>query len=185
MTSSDTGVSTPLPPSAYIDPPGGDEEHAASVSRAVMINRPREEVYGFWRDLTHLPQFMENVRKVEMIDERRSRWTVAGPLGSEVQWEAEITEDIPGERIAWRSLEDGDIDHDGVISFTENAFGRGTEVRAIINYDPPGGVVGKVLAKVAQREPRIQLRRDLRRFKQLLETGEVPTSQAPDAAPRS
>jgi uncharacterized membrane protein len=184
-TRPDADLAAALPVNLLVDPPQDETDHGSSVSRAVIINRPREEVYGFWRELANLPLFMENVRAVEAIDERRSRWTVAGPLGSEVQWDAEIIEDIPGERLAWRSLEGGDIDHEGVITFLTNPFGRGTEVRAMINYDPPAGVIGKVIAKVAQREPRIQLRRDLRRFKQLLETGEVPTSQAPDAGPRS
>lgn len=174
-----------LPASALLDPPDRDDAHDSTASRAVMINRPRDEVFAFWRDLTNLPRFMENVRAVEALDARRSRWTVAGPLGSELVWDAEIVEEVPGERLVWRALEGGDIDHDGVITFLENPFGRGVEVRVEINYDPPAGVVGKIVAKLAQREPRIQLRRDLRRFKQLLETGEVPTSQAPDAGPRA
>ena len=78
-----------------------------------------------------------------------------------------------------------DIDHEGWIEFRDNAFGRGTEVRVLISYDPPAGAVGKLVAKVMQREPRVQARRELRRFKQLMETGEVSTSKAPDAAPRA
>ena len=99
--------------------------------------------------------------------------------------ESEITEQIPDKRIAWRCTEGSDVDHEGWISFRDNPFGRGTEVRLFISYDPPAGFIGKMAAKVMQREPRIQARRDLRRFKQLMETGEVSTSRAPDAAPGS
>ncbi len=146
-----------------------------------MINRPRSELYGFWREFRNLPLFMANVRSVSG-DGRV--WIIAGPGGFEVQLETEIIEDRPGEKIAWRSTESADIDHEGWVEFRDNAFGRGTEVRVMISYDPPAGAVGKLVAKVMQREPRIQARRELRRFKQLMETGEVSTSQAPVAAPR-
>jgi uncharacterized membrane protein len=127
---------------------------------------------------------MFNVKAVDLMESGRSHWVVEGPGGTAVEWVSEITEDIPDERIAWRSTEGADIDNEGWIEFRENPFGRGTEVRVFISYDPPGGALGKMVAKVMQREPRIQARRDLRRFKQLMETGEIPTSQAPHAAPR-
>jgi uncharacterized membrane protein len=160
-------------------------EFDATSIRAVMINRPRQELYEFWRDFRNLPLFMENVKSVELMESGRSSWLVAGPAGSEIELVSEITEDRPGEYIAWRSLEDSDIDHEGWIEFRDNKFGRGCEVRVFISYDPPAGALGKVVAKVLQREPRVQARRELRRFKQLMETGEIPTSRAPDAAPRA
>ena len=169
---------------AFLDKDRIEGEHEASSLRAVLINRPRQELYDFWRDLTNLPTFMENVRSVEVLESGRSRWVVAGPGGRDIELYSEITEDRPGEYIAWRALEESDVDHEGWIEFRDNAFGRGTEVRVFISYDPPAGVVGKVVAKVMQREPRIQARRELRRFKQLMETGEIATSKAPDAAPR-
>lgn len=159
-------------------------EYSSTSSTAVMINRPREELYAFWRDFRNLPAFMYNVKQVDLLESGRSRWIVRGPGDSDLEWVSEITEDIEGERIAWRSTEGADIDNEGWIEFRDNPFGRGTEVRVLISYDPPGGAVGKLVAKVMQREPRIQARRDLRRFKQLMETGEIPTSQAPHAAPR-
>lgn len=162
------------------------EGHFDSDSvRAVLINRPRNELYTFWRDYRNLPHFMENVKAVELLDGGRSSWLVAGPGGSEFELVSKTVEDQPGERIAWRCTEGSDVDHEGWISFRDNPFGRGTEVRLFISYDPPAGFIGKMAAKVMQREPRIQARRDLRRFKQLMETGEVSTSRAPDAAPRS
>ena len=159
-------------------------DHAASSIRAALINRPRQELYAFWRNFQNLPRFMENVNSITESGPRRSTWVVQGPGDHDVELTSEITEDVAGERIAWQSAEGSDIDHAGWIEFRDNAYGRGTEVRLFVSYDPPGGVIGKVVAKVMQREPRVQARRELRRFKQLMETGEVTTSKAPDAAPR-
>lgn len=179
--STDADVASP----AFIDKDNVEGDYGASSIRAVMINRPRQALYDFWRDFENLPSFTENVKEVETVDARTTHWIVAGPGEIDIDLVAEVTEDIPGERIAWRSIENSDIDHEGWIEFRDNKFGRGTEVRAFLSYDPPAGVVGKVVAKVMQREPRIQIRRELRRFKQLMETGEVSTSKAPDAAPRA
>lgn len=179
--STDADVASP----AFLDSDRVEGEHGSASIRAAMINRPRRELYDFWRDFRNLPRFTENVREVDILDGRRSQWTVEGPAGVGIDLVTEITDDIPGERIAWRSTEDSEIDHEGWIEFRDNAFGRGTEVRIFISYDPPAGGLGKVVAKVMQREPRIQARRELRRFKQLMETGEVSTSRAPDAAPRA
>lgn len=179
--STDAEVASP----AFIDKDNVEGDYAAASIRAAMINRPRQELYDFWRDFRNLPSFTENVKDVEILDPQRSQWTIAGPAGMDIDLVSEITEDVPGERIAWRSTEGSDVDHEGWIAFKDNAFGRGTEVRIFISYDPPAGAIGKVVAKVMQREPRIQARRELRRFKQLMETGEVSTSKAPDAAPRA
>jgi uncharacterized membrane protein len=170
---------------AFIDKDNVEGDHSSSSIRAVMINRPRRLLYDVWRNFENLPSFTENIKEVETINATTTHWVVSGPGEIDIDLVAEVTEDIPGERIAWRSTENSDIDHEGWIEFRDNAFGRGTEVRAFLSYDPPAGVVGKVVAKVMQREPRIQIRRELRRFKQLMETGEVSTSKAPDAAPRA
>ncbi len=181
QTSTDAEVASP----AFVDKDNVEGDYAATSIRAAMINRPRLELYDYWRDLANLPSFMENVKAVEVLEPGRSQWTIAGPGGMDVDLVSEITEDIPGERIAWTSSEGSDVDHEGWIAFKDNPFGRGTEVRLFISYDPPAGALGKVVAKVLQREPRVQARRELRRFKQLMETGEISTSKAPDAAPRA
>ena len=168
----------------YLDKDLHQGRYEADSVRAIMINRPREELYEFWRDHRNLPAFMENLKSVELLESGRSSWLIAGPGGSEYELVSEVVEDRAGERIAWRCTEESEVDHEGWIEFRDNAFGRGTEVRLFISYDPPAGAVGKLVAKVMQREPRIQARRELRRFKQLMETGEVSTSRAPDAAPR-
>lgn len=158
-------------------------DDAVAVGRTVLINRPREELYAFWRDFRNLSRFMMNVERVEMVDDRLSHWIVKSPGGT-VEWDSMITEDAPGERIAWSSVEGADIKNTGLIEFRDNSAGRGTEVSATIIYEPPGGELGRTIAKLFGKEPKVQARRDLRRFKQLMETGEISTAEAPHAAPR-
>ncbi len=150
------------------------EPARALSAETVTINRPAQELYEFWRDPANLAPIMDNVVSIETLDADRSRWTVEGPGGSNYTWESLITDDRPGESIRWQSAEGADVPNSGKIEF-KDAGTRGTVVRAVISYDPPGGTVGKLVAKLFQREPRIQSRRELRRFKQLMETGEVAT----------
>ncbi|WP_404710376.1 SRPBCC family protein [Sphingomonas sp. MMS24-J13] len=145
------------------------------VGRAVTINRPAGELYAYWRDLTNLATFMDNVVSVTPIDDKRSHWVVKAPAGRIVEWDASITEEREGELIAWASEEGADVPNSGRVEFRD-AGARGTVVIATILYDPPAGAIGKLIAKMFQREPAIQARRDLRRFKQLMETGEIATS---------
>lgn len=146
----------------------------ALLAEAVTINRPAQELYAFWREQTNLVQVMDNIASIEPAGEDRYRWTVKAPANGTVSWEAQITKDVPGQEITWQSIEGADVANSGRIEFREVA-GRGTVVRATIAYDPPGGKLGQVVAKLFQREPRIQARRDLHRFKQLMETGEIAT----------
>ena len=157
---------------------------AALVGRTVTINRPRAELYAFWRDFRNLASFMENVESVSPGDGQRSHWVIKAPAGKTVEWDSILTEDVEGEVIAWESAEGADVKNTGRIEFRDNSAGRGTEVSATIVYDPPAGEIGKLIAKLFQKEPKIQARRELRRFKQLMETGEISTSEAPDAGPR-
>jgi uncharacterized membrane protein len=147
----------------------------ALVGEAVTINRPARELYDFWREVTNLAEFMDNIESIEPIDGTRSRWRVKAPAGKTVEWESVITDDRPGRSITWQSAEGADIANSGKVEF-QDAGARGTVVRAVIAYDPPAGIVGQIVAKIFQREPRLQARRDLRRFKQLMETGEIATA---------
>ena len=147
----------------------------ALLAESVTINRPAQELYAFWRNPENLTQVMENVVSIEPVGAERSRWTVKAPAGDVVSWESVITKDVPGREIYWQSAEGADIANSGRIEFRD-AGERGTVVRAVIAYDPPGGTIGKMIAKLFQREPRIQTRRDLHRFKQLMEAGEIATS---------
>jgi uncharacterized membrane protein len=155
------------------------------VARSVSINRPRHELYDVWRDFRNLPLFMENIESVALIDATRSHWRVRGPGDSTVEWDSILTEDVPGEVLAWTSVEGADVPNTGRIEFKDSSNGRGTIVTATIAYDPPASKLGALVARMFGTEPKIQARRDLRRFKQLMETGEIPTSAAPEAAPRS
>lgn len=146
----------------------------ALFSEAVTINRPAEDLFAFWRDQTNLARFMDNVVGIEPLGKDRFRWTVKAPMGREVSWDAEITHEVAGRELTWQSCEGAEIDNSGRIEFID-AGDRGTVVRTQVAYDPPAGFVGQMLAKLFQREPRIQARRDLHRFKQLMETGEVAT----------
>jgi uncharacterized membrane protein len=157
---------------------------AALVGRTVTINRPRAELYAFWRDFRNLALFMENVESVTPGDDRRSHWVVKAPAGKTVEWDSVLTEEVENEVLAWESAEGADIKNAGRIEFKDAPPGRGTEVTATIVYEPPGGDLGKLIAKLFQKEPKIQARRELRRFKQLMETGEISTAKGPDAAPQ-
>ncbi len=145
------------------------------VARAITINRPAQELYDFWRDFSNLAQIMDNIVSIEKRDDRTSHWVVKGPAGKTYEWNATVTNDVPGREITWTSDSEADVANSGRILFEEVA-GRGTVVTATIAYEPPMGAIGKVVAKVLQREPNVQARRDLRRFKQLMETGEIATN---------
>lgn len=146
--------------------------------RTVSVMRPRDELYAYWRDFRNLAGFMENIVSIDPLDDRRSHWKVKGPNG-EYEWTSVLTEDRPGEAIAWQS-EDGDVRNSGRVEFFDGPPGHGTFVRAILAYDPPMGFIGKAVAKLTQKEPQIQSTRDLRRFKQLMETGEIATTSPPN-----
>jgi uncharacterized membrane protein len=180
-SSSGDAMISDAPPWTYRDRPAGKK--GALIGRSTTINRPRQDVYAAWRDFTRFPAFMENVRSIEMIGDTRSRWTIAAPAGQTVELVTDITHDVPGERIAWRSVEGSDISTAGEALFRDAPPGRGTVVTLVMTYAPPAGALGKLVAKLFQREPAIQARRDLRRFKQLLETGEVTVNASPSARP--
>jgi uncharacterized membrane protein len=157
------------------------------VTKAITINRPADEVYAFWRDFENLPRFMYHLEMVETIDGKRSHWTAKAPGGSSVEWDAEITEDRPNEAIAWRSIgTDDDVRNSGSVRFVKAPGDRGTEIIVTTEYDPPGGKVGAVFAKLFGEEPSQQIGQDLRRCKQVMEIGEVVRSEgSPEGQGRS
>jgi uncharacterized membrane protein len=130
---------------------------------------------SFWRDLDHLPTFMIHLEAVTSSGERRSHWVAKAP-GGRVEWDAEIAEDRPGEIIAWQSVKGSDVPNGGSVRFTDAPADRGTEVRVDLHYDPPAGSAGAMVVKLFGEEPEQQLCDDLRRFKQVMETGEVVRS---------
>lgn len=150
------------------------------VHATTTVNRPARQVYDFWRGLERLPQFMAHVEEVRWLDFTTTHWRVKAPFGRHVEWDARIVEDVPGQRLSWRSVEGADVDNEGTVAFTERTGGRGTEVHVTLRYAVPGGKPGELLARAAGEDPHQQVQDDLRRFKQVMETGEVVRS---DGAP--
>jgi uncharacterized membrane protein len=155
---------------------GSSKSGAVRVTKTIIINRSPEEVYRFWHNLSNLPTFMKHLESVQVTGENRSHWIATGPSGKAVEWDAEIIDDQPNSRLAWRSLEGSEIQHSGSVEFQRATGGRGTLVRVQLQYTPPGGVVGATLAKLFGEEPGQQIDDDLRALKQVLETGEVAKS---------
>jgi uncharacterized membrane protein len=147
------------------------------VEKSVTINQSPDVLYRFWRSFENLPRFMDHLESVTQIDGRHSHWVARAPAGRMVEWDAEITEERENELIAWRSLEGSVIDNAGTVRFEPAPGGRGTVVRVSLAYNPPAGVLGAAVAKLFGEEPAQQVASDLRRFKQLMEAGEIPTTQ--------
>ena len=150
------------------------------LTATTTVRKPASEVYAFWRDLENLPTFMAHLEQVRATGDRTSHWVAGAPFGKDVEWDAEITDEVPGEKIAWRSTGNADVPNAGTVRFVPAPDGVSTEVHVVLVYEIPGGSVGKAVAKYFGEEPHQQLDDDLRRFKQVLETGEVVRS---DGAP--
>ncbi|MFG3706283.1 SRPBCC family protein [Micromonospora sp. NPDC047670] len=147
----------------------------------VTVNRSPAEAYRFWRDVENLPRFMSHLESVRAEDLRRSHWTARGPAGRRIEWDAEIVEDQPNRSLGWRSLPGARVPNAGRVRFVPAPGDRGTEVRVQLRYAPPAGALGRAVAKLFGEEPEQQVRDDLRRFKQVVETGEVVRSEgSPD-----
>lgn len=151
--------------------------HGIKVEKNITINRSPEELYRFWRNFENLPSFMNHLESVRTTGENRSHWVAKAPAGSTVEWDAEIYNEKENELIAWRSLEGADVDNAGSVRFEPATGGRGTTVRVTLKYDPPGGALGALFAKLFGEEPSQQIEEDLRRFKQVMEAGETPTTE--------
>jgi len=158
----------------------GSEGGSRRVVKSITVDRPRAELYAFWRDFANLPQFMHHLESVQVLDGegRRSRWRAKAPLGSTVEWEAAVTDEVAGERISWQSAEGSQVDNRGTVTFRDAPVGGGTVVHVDLEYDPPGGPLGVAIAKLTGEEPETQTSADLRRFKQVMELGEVVVSDS-------
>ena len=148
------------------------------LTAAVTVAASPQEVYDFWRGLERLPSFMHHLQSVEWLDMGRTRWTASAPLGRTVTWDAELVEDEPREVVAWRSLPGADVVNSGSVRFTPAPDDRGTEVRVHLRYARPGGKAGALVAGLAGEDPAQQVQDDLRRFTQVLQTGEAARSDA-------
>jgi len=142
------------------------------VEDAITIDQPVNEVYAYWRNLENLPRFMEHLEEVEVRDRLHSHWVAKGPLGVRVEWDAEIINDIPPTLLSWKSVGQSDVVSAGSVRF-KPAGEHATQVHVKLQYDPPAGKLGATVAWLVGEDPQHQIAKDLRRFKQLLETGEV------------
>ncbi|MDB4882419.1 MAG: cyclase/dehydrase [Gemmatimonadetes bacterium] len=145
---------------------------AVKVERWVTIDRPRAELFAFWRNFENLPRFMEHLVSVHVDSPTRSRWTAKAPAGQTVEWDAEIVNEVPDSIIAWKSVGDPDVANAGAVNFSDAPGGRGTVVRVTVDYEPPAGRIGAMLSHIFTEEPDHQIREDLQRLKQLMETRE-------------
>lgn len=154
-----------------------DAAAADRVERSVTIERPRAALYATWRDFSRLPSFMDNLERVDVLSPTRSHWVAKAPAGTSAEWDAEITEERENELIAWRSVEPADIPNRGWVRFADAPGDRGTTVTVSIEFDPPAGEVGRAVARLFGDDPEQAVRNALRRFKQVTEAGEVPTTE--------
>lgn len=156
------------------------------VGRTVTIAKPRAELFAFWRDFQNLPRFMANLERIEPSGEEpgRNTWHIRAPAGRAYAVDTRIVREVDGELIAWRSTEDSEVDTEGRVTFEDAPGDRGTRVGLIIAYKPKGGVMGQAIATLMQRSPELQARHDLKRFKMLMEAGEIATSASTRAEQR-
>jgi len=150
---------------------------AIKVEKTVTINQPVEELYRFWHDFENLPTFMKHLKSVKVVSDKRSHWVANAPLGASVEWDADIIEDRENEFISWASVEGADVDNSGFVRFKPAPADRGTEVKVVIEYNPPGGAIGAAIAKLFGEEPEQQIGDELSRFKMLMEAGEIATNE--------
>ena len=154
------------------------------TERVITINKSPEDLYAFWRNFENLPQIMDHLESVRVIDERRSVWRAKAPVRGSVEWEAEIVDEVPNKRIAWHSIGRSRVPNAGAVHFEPTAAGQGTIVRVSLDYQPPGGNLGVGLAKVMGRSPGKEIEQDLRRFKAVMEAGEMPTTEGQSSGRR-
>lgn len=153
-----------------------DTGHGVALRSTITVNKPTSEVYQFWRHLENHPRFIQHLESVASTDGKRSHWVAKAPLLAPIEWDADIVNERENALLSWRSLPGSDVDHAGTVRFRELPNGRGTEVRVRLEYAPPGGMVGVAVANLFKTLTEQQLKEDLRRFKQIIETGETPTT---------
>lgn len=148
------------------------------------INCSVEQAYSLWRDFAGLSRFLHHIDSVQVLDNQRSEWIAEGPLGKKLRWVAEIVDDQPNQRIAWRSLPGSEVETQGSVEFRPRNAGRGINVTATVEYAPPAGAASRTVAMLMGRHPEFTVREDLRRFKAILEAGEIPTVKGQSHGPR-
>ena len=146
------------------------------IKHVAVVERPAAELYDYWRNVENAPRFMTGVEAVTLTGPDKSHWVSGGPFGKKFEWDSEVFHDEPGRMFAWKTLPGADVPHAGMIKFEPTTGGRGTTVTVEINYEPPAGMLGVAVAKVIGQDPDSMTKENLRQFKQLMETGEIPTT---------
>lgn len=154
------------------------------IEKSLTINKPVGEVYRFWRNFENLPLFMHHLETVQATGDSQSHWVATGPMGVRLEWDAQIVEERENELISWRSLPGADVDNWGSVRFKEAPGGRGTELKIKLDYNPPGSVPGVAFAKLFNRVAAQQIKEDVRRLKEYMETGEIATTRGQPRGPR-
>lgn len=160
------------------------EPRRYEAKASFAINCTAEQAYQQWRNFEDIGRFLRHVESVREIDDTHSEWTAEGAVGKKLHWTAEIVDDVPNQRIEWRSMPGSEVDTRGVIEFRPRTGNRGIVVTARIEYAPPAGSAGKALAALIGRHPEFTVREDLRRFKAMIEAGEIPTTVGQSHGPR-
>lgn len=155
------------------------------AASSITVNVSPQEAYRMWRNFEELPLFMRHLESVTVLGDRCSKWVAIGPMGTRIQWTAEIVADREGELIAWRSLPGSDITVNGSVQFRPAVGNRGSVINAVVQYQLPAGSVGRAFLKILSKDPRFLMEQDLRRFKALIETGEIPTTEGQTHGRRS
>jgi uncharacterized membrane protein len=141
------------------------------LQKTIEVNAPVEKVYDFWHNLENFPKFMSHVRTVERTSDGRYRWTVDGPGGASVSWNAAITDEIPNQMIAWRSEPGSVVANTGIVRFDPSP--HGTRIHIRLSYTPPAGLIGHAIASLFGLNPKQQMDDDLARLKSLIEVGKT------------
>lgn len=173
ISTADTSGEASAEPEAYY-------RRSIHVQQQVTIMKPAAQLFAYWKQLENLPRFMEHLKDVKRLDGNRSHWVAKGPLNSSIEWDAEIINEEQDRLIAWQSVGDAEVDNSGSVRFID-AGDKGTEVVVTLDYIPPAGQIGKMVARLFGEEPSQTVKEDLRRFKALMEAGEIPTT---DGQPR-
>lgn len=153
-------------------------ERRLHITRTVMIDRPAEDLYQVWRNFENLPEIMRHLEAVCVLDSQRSLWRAKSPLGGTVEWEAEVTHEIPNRELGWRSLPGSEVESAGIVRFEPSPLGHGTQLQVEMRYSPPGGALGAIVARLLGEEPHRQIEEDLQLFKRRMESASIPTAGA-------
>ncbi len=159
--------------------------YGIKIKKAITVSAQAERLYLYWRNLQNLPRLFDDFVAVRVDDDIHSHWTLHAPGGMLLEWDAEITIDRPNEMVGWRSLEGADIANAGYVRFEKASGGRGTVVRVALQYNPPAGKFGAAISTVLGERPEGLIEEALRKFRQLMETGEIPTALSKKKMPRS